>query len=203
MSPEKIALYSTAIAVAGALLGTVITVIVQTFTGIRQRGLERGLKTFDARLQLYVNLVTEHAEIDSLSRNIRLVKEQGVEQARINEDRDHRLRELLAQEYDEADEQFRRLRAIEHEKLVDEYKASSEKAAQLAEKYTSLAERIEEMTQRLAGTRAAIDLISSDTVRREVQKLDSEAGLGSTATYTRPNFAPFLDAARRDLKIVD
>lgn len=169
---------------SGVFLGALITVIIQGAAGILQRRQERVLKTFEVRMQLYVQFCKQYREasylssdLTTLTSKVESVKSRPLEPAEVDSTRVG--------------------------DRPEEMKSGAERVERLEKELDLMEKNLQGLEIRRAETTTAIDLVSSSQVRQALIGLPGKVMNGGDPVYDMTYLRPFLEAARKDIKISD
>ena len=176
---------------SGVIIGALITIAVQAFTGVLQRRQEKVLKTFETRMQLYIQICTQYREASYVREDattiIQKVQDIGaeiqvIEQQRMNSGN------------------------LTHEELTekcDQVKGLYRKLDQFKEELDLCTKKIRELQIRITSASTAADLIASPHVLRTIGILVRKITEGGELKYDESYLTDFLKAARKDIGITD
>jgi len=175
---------------SGVIIGALITIAVQAFTGVLQRRQEKVLKTFETRMQLYIQICTQYREASYVHEDATTIIQKrqdiGAEmqaiQQRINSDK------LTHEELTETGDQIKGLR-----RKLDQFEKEEDLRAK----------NIRELQIRITSASTAADLIASPHVRRTIGILVRKITEGGELKYDESYLTDFLKAARKDIGITD
>ena len=208
---DNVVLLAAMITGGVVLLSTLITVVSQVITGIFQRRQERTLKTFETRMQLYVQLCTQYQEIGDLQNDVAEVKLKEGESWR--KWRDKRVEAQIVQNQVKSGIRTGSVLSesalTEHAKVLDEHAAKVlDELERLTREYGHINkeldatdENLRELMIRVAATGAGISLIAGPRVSKALRTLTCKIKEGGK--YDDEYLTEFLLAARKELKIVD
>ena len=208
---DNVVLLAAMITGGVVLLSTLITVVSQVITGIFQRRQERTLKTFETRMQLYVQLCTQYQEIGDLQNDVAEVKLKEGESWR--KWRDKRVEAQIVQNQVKSGIRTGSVLSesalTEHAKVLDEHAAKVlDELERLTREYDHINkeldatdENLRELMIRVAATGAGISLIAGPRVSKALRTLTCKIKEGGK--YDDEYLTEFLLAARKELKIVD
>lgn len=176
---------------SGAFIGALITLIVQVVTGTLHRKHERAIKTFDARLKLYVDFCVIYQELAHLHQDIMEL---------------NTAKKGVFEKIDRISDQIKckpRPETAELERMDVHLKRFSTELGVMTNKLDLRDNALRELGARLMGTSSAIELVSNREVRQATQMVFDQLANEENPTYEVDRLTQFLQAARRDLKIVD
>lgn len=184
--------------VSGVVIGTLLTLIGQAFMGMLQRRQERILKTFEARMQLYVQFCAHYQEACYLREDQDTIKSEISELSR-------KQRGTKWSEWQEHRDRLQSKSAYtEFARIHGEFKDVDFELGHLDEKLDLFDRRIRELNIRMVGAIAAANLVSTRQVRQALNTLiNGMSTEGKDLKYDSAHLTQFLNVARKELKIVN